>query len=247
MKNTFFLLLCLPACLWAGTRVSLKDLQSRGWDAYRGQSITITTPLIVCATLYDSLILAPERLYVPEEHAIGLADGDSTNYWRLVNYNNAMKIKLECRYPYNLNLGATITNLEACVIGERHLQTGKQPAFRNYKPKKRLPDMADYDMLICSANIQNFFTHVGGYATRRNTQGQHTLQCYKVASALEHFHADLYVVKVFYFTLPYIFVIFAIPRLSQSSMSPSTRRHCQLPPSVPGTLILALESSAKKS
>lgn len=176
----------------AVVRVSYDDLQREGWSQYKGQAICITSPLIVCGTMYDSLILAPERLYVPDEHAYGLADGDSTEYNRIVNYNASIRVKLECKYPFALTLGSTITNLQARVMGERHLQTGAEPKFKMYRPATKLPDMGDYDLLICSANIQNYFVHVGGYATRRNTPGQHALQCYKVASALAKFHADLY-------------------------------------------------------
>ncbi|MBQ0076728.1 MAG: hypothetical protein KBS69_06320 [Bacteroidales bacterium] len=182
-------------CLSAGTvKVSLEQLNKDGWMRYKGQAITITTPLVVCGTMYDSLILSEERLFVPEEKAVGLAQGDSTEYWRLVNYNQQHRIKLECRYPFSLNLGATVKNLTARVMGERHLQTGAQPRFKNYKPSKKLPNMKEADVVICAANIQNYFVHVGGYATRRNTVGQHALQCYKVASALTRFNADIYTI-----------------------------------------------------
>ena len=192
MRKTLLILAFLPTFLLAATKVTLSDLETNGWEHYKGQSITITTPLVVCGTMYDSLILAPERLYVPDERAYGLADGDSTEYWRLVKYNQSKRIKLECKYPYSINLGAQVRNLTARVMGERHLQTGTQPSFKNYRPSTKLPDMGDYDLLICSANIQNFFYHVGGYATRRNTAGQHALQCYKVAAAMVCINADLY-------------------------------------------------------
>ena len=176
----------------AVVKVSYDELQRDGWSQYKGQFVCLTTPLVVCGTMYDSLILAPERLYVPDEHAYGLADGDSTEYFRLARHNATIRVKLECKYPFSLTLGSTITNLKARVMGERHLQTGAEPRFKMYRPSTKLPDMGEHDLLICSANIQNYFVHVGGYATRRNTQGQHTLQCYKVASALARFHADLY-------------------------------------------------------
>jgi len=173
--------------------LSWQELQSK-WDQYQGQRVKITTPLVVCATMYDSLILAPERLYVPEERAYGLADGDSTMYWQLVEQNRLNHLKLECKYPFSLNLGATITGLEARVQGPRHLVTGAQPRFKNYVPSKQVVKPQKDELLICAANIQNYFVHVGGYATKRNTQGQHALQTYKVASALTHINADLYAI-----------------------------------------------------
>ncbi len=190
--NRFLLFICfLPASLLAATpRLSFADLQNGGWERYNGQTVVITTPLVVCATMYDSLILSDERLYVPEERAQGLADGDSTAYWQHVAYNRHHRIKLECKYPYHLNLGATVTNLQARIMAPRHLQTGAQPSFRNYKPSKRVAQKGD--LRICAANVQNYFVHVGGYATRRNTQGQHALQRYKTSSALTRVGADLY-------------------------------------------------------
>ena len=186
----FVLLGMLP--LGAASKVTLAQLNTTGWEQYKGQTVCITTPLVVCGTMYDSLILSDERLFVPEEQAYGLADGDSTEYWNRVAYNRQHRIKLECRYPYHLNLGATVTGLKARVMGERHLQTGAQPRFKNYHPNKRVPSWGKADIRVCAANVQNYFVHVGGYATKRNTVGQHALQCYKVASALAKIDADLY-------------------------------------------------------
>lgn len=187
---TFGLLGMLP--LGAASKVTLEQLNTTGWEQYKGQAVCITTPLIVCGTMYDSLILSDERLFVPEELAIGLADGDSTEYWNRVAYNRQHRIKLECKYPYHLNLGATVTGLKARVMGQQHLQTGAQPRFKNYRPRKRVPAWGEADIRVCAANVQNYFVHVGGYATRRNTVGQHALQRYKVSSALAKIDADLY-------------------------------------------------------
>ncbi len=193
MKTRLTILFSLVvACSLATERVTLEDLRTNGWASYQGQRIRITTPLIVCGTFYDSILLAPERLYVPEERAIGLDKRDSTRYWQLVEYNRQQSIKLVCKAPYYLNLGATIRNLEAYVMGERHLQTGQQPKFKNYKPSKRVPDLGKPDMVVCCANIQNYFVHLGGYASKRTTPQQHALQRLKVASALTRFDADLY-------------------------------------------------------
>lgn len=193
MKTRLTLLFAFAAIVCAAAnRVSLQDLQTNGWEQYKGQRIILTTPLMVCGSFYDSLILAPERLFVPEERAVGLAQGDSTAYWQRVAYNQSQRIKLVCKAPYYLNLGATVKNLEAFVMGERSLQTGQQPKFKNYTPSKRVPDLGRHDLLICSANIQNYFVHFGGYASKRTTPQQHALQRLKVASALTRFNADLY-------------------------------------------------------
>ena len=193
MKKTFCMLIALVAVMsTANTHVSLQDLQNGGWEKFKGQRITLTTPLIVCGSFYDSLLLAPERLYVPEERAVGLDKGDSSTYWQLKTYNRQQSIKLVCKVPYYLNLGAKVKNLQAYVTGERSLQTGQQPHFQNYKPSKKVPNVGKHDLLVCSANIQNYFVHLGGYASRRTTPKQRALQQLKVASALTRFNADLY-------------------------------------------------------
>ena len=188
----FILILSVAAS--AVTKVSLEQLQQEGWSKYQGQRIRITSPLIVCGSFYDSVTLAPERLYVPEERAVGLNNGDSTRFFALQSYNRAQLIKLVCKKSYNLNLGATIRGLEASVTGNQALQTGQQPKFKNYKPSKQVPSVGKADILVCATNIQNYFVHQGGYATKRNTAGQHAFQCYKTANALLHINADLYAI-----------------------------------------------------
>ena len=192
MKRVFFILFILTALgsVIAQPKVSIEQLQ-QDWSAYQGQRVTITTPLVLCGKFYDSLIVSSERLYVPEERAVGLAQGDSTQYWYWRNYNDSLRIKLQCRTAFNLNLGATVKNLTVQVMGPRVLQTGAQPRFKNYKPSKKLPKDKG-DIHICAANIQNYFVHVGGYATKRNTPAQHQWQCEKTAAALTKMGADLY-------------------------------------------------------
>lgn len=183
--NTLLLLLTV-------LRVSLGDLDAGGWTSYSGRQVCIEDELVVCGIYKGVITLSPERLYVPEERAPGLSEGDSTAYWSRVAYNASKRISLECRYPYSLNLGATVKGLQATVVGDRKLVSGQQPHFRNYVPSKRVPHFKDADMVVCGANIENYFVHLGGYATRRITPEQHALQRLKVASALCKLDADVY-------------------------------------------------------
>lgn len=191
-KLLILFVLTLTVAAQAVTKVSCEQLQQSGWASYQGQRIRISTPLIVCGTFRDTIILAPERLYVPEERAVGLNKGDSSRYWQIAKDNAAKQIKLVCRKPYDLNLGATVRGLEGNVTDYQTIQTGQHPRFKNYKPSKKIPSVGNADILVCATNIQNYFVHVGGYATKRNTPGQHAFQCYKTASALCQINADLY-------------------------------------------------------
>ena len=192
-RQAYILLLFLAFCstLWAEQRIRVEELL-KDWNAYQGQYVCITNPLIVCGVFRDSIILAPERLFVPEERAEGLADGDSTMYWQRVGYNDSLRISLHSRHPYYLNLGATVTRLRARVIKKGVLSAGREPTFKNWHPSKRLPKRERGDLMICSANIQNYFVHLGGYASKRTTPEQHALQQLKTATALKTMDADLY-------------------------------------------------------
>ncbi|MCQ2313402.1 MAG: hypothetical protein MJZ84_08180 [Paludibacteraceae bacterium] len=192
MKRYLFVVLMwgLLCPTMAQPKVTLEQLQ-QDWSRYQGQRVTITTPLILCGKLYDSHLVSPERLFAPEERAVGLGQGDSTTYWYWRHYNDSLRIKLQCRTGFNLNLGATVKNLTAQVIGPRSLQTGAQPRFKNYKPSKKITTQKGA-LTICAANVQNYFVHVGGYATKRNTPAQHQWQCEKTAAALTRINADIY-------------------------------------------------------
>lgn len=176
------------------TRVSVEQLNAGDWERLRGQQVEITTPLYVCGVYYDSLVLAPERLYVPEERAVGLSSGDSTELWRLRAYNRQQRICLQAKFNYyDLTTGSVVRGLRAYVNGERRLVSGQTPHFRQPKALYQLPrKTSDYDLTICSANIQNFFYHLGGYASNRYTRGQYELQRLKIAKALVTMNADLY-------------------------------------------------------
>lgn len=174
------------------TRVSFPESFADGWDSYCGQTVQFTTPLYVCGVYYDSLLLSPRRLFVPEEHACGLADGDSTEYRVLLEANRRDVIKLQAKYyPYQIMTGSVIYNLKARVVGDRHLLTGQTPTFRHNKPSKKVPCVGKATLRVCASNIQNFFYDLGGYASAK-TREQQDVQTLKVAKGLTHIGADIY-------------------------------------------------------
>ena len=179
--------------LLAVEKVQLPELLETGWDPYIGKMVQITTPLYVCGNYYDSLILAPERLYVPEERAIGLAEGDSTMYWAIKQANRAQIISLTCNIRnYEVRMGAVLKNLTARVVAPGKLVTGATPKFQNNKPEPK-PKMPK-GLLVCAANIQNYFYDLGGYAHRKTTKEQQTIQTEKISKALTHINADIYAI-----------------------------------------------------
>lgn len=189
--------LLLIVCAWASCILAVEKVEwpssfVDGWDKYIGKMVQITTPLYVCGNYYDSLILAPERLYVPEEHAYGLADGDSTEYWAIKKSNREKMISLSCNIRnYEVRTGAVVKNLQARVVAPGKLVTGATPKFTNNKPEPK-PKMLKGGLLVCAANIQNYFYDLGGYAQRKTTKEQQTLQTQKICKAFKQINADIY-------------------------------------------------------
>jgi predicted extracellular nuclease len=154
--------------------------------------VQITTPLYVCGNYYDSLILSPDRLYVPEERAYGLADGDSTEYWAIKKANRENSLRLSCKITnYKVRTGAVLKNLTARVVAPGKLVTGAAPTFLNNKPEAK-PKMPKNGLLICATNIQNYFFDLGGYAQRKTTKKQQLLQTEKICKAFQQIDADIY-------------------------------------------------------
>ena len=189
--------LLLIVCAWASSMVAVEKVEwpssfADGWDKYIGKMVQITTPLYVCGNYYDSLILAAERLYVPEEKAVGLADGDSTAYWAIKKSNREKMISLSCNIRnYEVRTGAVVKNLQARVVAPGKLVTGATPKFTNNKPEPK-PKMLKGGLLVCAANIQNYFYDLGGYAQRKTTKEQQALQTQKICKAFKQIDADIY-------------------------------------------------------
>lgn len=195
MKNVFsILLLALCATMAsAQVKVSFDELRAN-WDSYQGEQIRLTTPMVVTGVFYDSLLLSPERLYVPEEKAVGLHEGDSTTYYQWVKYNHEQSLCLSAKYyPYQILHGAVLRNLTAKVSGTRRLVTGQTPHFTHNRPKAVRPNTKAADLVICAANIQNYFADLGGYAGAKDEK-KFKMQTEKVARALNFLHADIYAI-----------------------------------------------------
>ena len=187
-----FVLSCfLSAGVQAVEKVTLAQLQA-DWQKYENRMVEVTTPLVVCGSFYDSLVLAPQRLYSPDERAAGLADGDSTDYWRIVESNRAASICVHCRNNYyGVRTGDIVRGFKARVTAPRQLLTGQGVKTR-HTPKDKLPKAQKGELRIVGANIENYFADLGGYATKRTTPAQQAMKTRKVVAALRAMNADLF-------------------------------------------------------
>ena len=193
VKKKFFFLLVMISTLSVSAveRVSLDSLRAN-WSRYINQTVEITTPLVVCGNYYDSLILAPERIFCPEERAVGLADGDSTVYHQIAAHNRETTVCLHCRNSYyNTRTGDIVRRLRARVTGERQLLTGKSIRTRHITPKP-LPKRKRGELRVVGANIENYFADLGGYATRRTTPEQQAMKTRKLVKAMRRMKADIF-------------------------------------------------------
>ena len=191
MRKHFLLLIALyTLSVSAVERVSLEQLKA-DWSKYNNQVVQLTTPLVVCGSYYDSIILAPERLFSPDELAVGLADGDSTMYYDLIRQNQEASIVINCRNNYyDIRCGDKVKNLQARVTKERHLLTGK-PVKTTHAPLDKLPKPKKGELRIVGANIENYFADLGGYATKRTTPQQQAVKTQKLVKALRAMNADI--------------------------------------------------------
>ena len=185
----FFLLGTLSVS--AVERVSLEALQS-DWARFTNQTVVVSTPLVVCGSFYDSLVLAPERLFCPEERALGLADGDSTDYMSLVQHNRNTSVCLHCRNQYyKVRSGDIVRNIKVRITAERQLLTGKSIRTR-HMPVERLPKPRKGELRVVGANIENYFADIGGYAHKRTTPEQLQLKTRKLTCAMRAMNADIF-------------------------------------------------------
>ena len=193
-KIILLVLIIFTTRLSAVVKVTFPDSFVNGWEPYIGKTVEFTNTLMVCGNYYDSLILSTERLYVPEEHALGLAEGDSTLFWQLHRNNRQHMISLSCKISnYKVRTGATLKKLTAKVVAPGKLVTGATPKFTNNRPESK-PKMPKGGLLICASNIQNYFFDLGGYAQRKTTPKQLQMQTLKISKALTHINADIYAI-----------------------------------------------------
>ena len=192
-KYTLLFLMVSTLSAYAVERVSLSDLQA-DWSRYTNQVVEMTTPLVVCGSFYDSLVLAPERLFSPEELAVGLADGDSTMFYALEAQNEASSIVIHCRNQYyKVRTGDRVRGFTARVTSARHFVTG-QGIKTHHAPTDKLAKPKKGELRIVGANIENYFADLGGYATKKTTPEQQALKTRKLVQAMRAMHADIFAI-----------------------------------------------------
>lgn len=160
-------------------------------QSYVNQQVTFNQTLHVVGQNRDTLYLSYERLRNPEETYI---EG-TTDFNNAVTRNrNAILRAYFSDIDDDIRLGATTTNLSARVTGARKVSVSGSVHFSNNTPPTQRPDVGNARLIICDANIQNYFpqwegTH--GASSNEEFQRQHT----KIIKALVNINADIYALE----------------------------------------------------
>lgn len=169
-----------------------------GWGSFIGQTVTFNTPLYVCGfkgRYNDTLLVASERVRVPEEGAFRLALGDSAQYKHLEARNNSYLMSLTGSFSADtIRCGAIIPQLNAYVAGERDLQLASPLLLQKNKMPTTPPDMKNASLVVCGANIENYFLHWDQTTVAAKSAENFELQTQKMVNALLNINADIYAI-----------------------------------------------------
>jgi len=163
---------------------------SDGWSKMVGQTVTFSNDFYLCDTYSNAYgyIVADHRLRSPEEYG----EEGTTAYKNAVEANTHDSCRLSgVTFTGNFRPGAIIRGLEAEVVAEHQLRAVNVPKIiYNELPTQR-PDLGSPSLVVCAANIENFFVTLGGYAGAKN-ETQLEVQKQKISKALYNMDADIY-------------------------------------------------------
>ena len=169
------------------TYVDFETAFACGWDNWIGKTLTFMNGFYLCDR--DNNIVAPSRLRAPEEYG----EEGTKAYENAVTRNANMQCQLTgLSFESGCRLGAMIqSGLQAKVVAANQLQALNTPPV-NYWLFLSPPQRKGGDtLLVCAANLQNFFVTLGGYAGAEN-ETQLERQKTKISKALYAIDADIY-------------------------------------------------------
>ncbi len=156
---------------------------------YVGQTVVFDQPMYVCNNYYSSLTIAPRRIFSPTNQAIPR----STEYNSILSLNNSGTMSLAGVSGYH-RMGEKIYNLTVRVNSQSSL-TYKSGSFRGNTRadiEAGLPDLGDYRLLVCAANLEYYLVENLGTGYDPDSYSQHQKQRTKVSKALAKIGADIY-------------------------------------------------------
>lgn len=173
--------------------VVFPDDFASGWEPYIGQTVTFNQPLYVCGVgpRTNQLYLAPYRLRLPDDCAADMAS-DSTEYWHIAQQNVDNLILLTGNFHcQDIRLGAIVRRLNAAVSAVGEIECYTSIAWENNDAPVR-PDLGDASLVVCSANVENYFQSWNSNTHGAQTEADFLRQTRKLTDALLHIDADIY-------------------------------------------------------
>lgn len=160
----------------------LTVINNGGWNALIGQTVTFSNDFIYCDTRNNTI--APHRLRDPEEYA---NEGTEAYYAaKAKNTNDSCHLEGYTIPWQTYRTGTIVRGLRATVVAANRLQAVNTPQLINTELPTVRPDLGDANVVICGANIENFFVD-------DPTDPAHlSVQKDKVAKALYSMNADIY-------------------------------------------------------
>lgn len=160
-----------------------------GWTPWIGKTLTFLNDFYLCDT-YNNVV-APHRLRNPEEYG---EEGTSAYSTAIAKNTNDSCVLSGVSFDYYCRPGVIVRGLKATVTDAHHLQAVNYPEIiYNELPTSR-PDMGNANIVICGANIENFFVsyYKSDYSGAAENAEQSEVQRTKISKGLYHINADIY-------------------------------------------------------
>ena len=157
---------------------------------YVGQTVVFDDPMVVCNNAGPALVVSPRRLF----EATNQAAPRTPEYASTLRANSTGYVNLNGVSGYH-RCGEKIYNLRAKVKSSTSLTfiSGTFRGNTRAELEAGLPDLGDYDLLVCGFNIENYFVrNLGSEFLGANSEYEHQKQRAKVSAALRKINADLF-------------------------------------------------------
>ena len=194
MKRRFFLLsiVLFAVCSYAQVHISVGE--ARNWSIeqlaqYVGQTVIFDDPIVICSNAQSDPVVSPWRMFQPQNQGIP----GSTEYGTALHVNSSCKFTLTGVSGYH-RCGEKIYNLKAKVNKTNSLSWISGSWQGNTRSDmETLPDIGDYDLLICAFNLENYFVeHLGPSYLGPDSYSEHQKQRAKISKALKKINADIF-------------------------------------------------------
>ncbi len=162
--------------------VDFETAFANGWSSMIGQTVTFSNDFVYCDTWNNTI--APNRLRDPEEY--GNEGTAAYNAAKAKNTNDSCHLEGYTIPWQTYRTGTIVRGLTATVVAANRLQAVNTPQLINTELPTVRPDLGNANVVICGANIENFFVD-------NPTDPEHlSVQKDKVAKALYSMNADIY-------------------------------------------------------